>query len=98
MADLSLIQYKVRDVGSWVLLVVLNKGGTEHCPHRDRNVGLGVFVRVLHKGTSILFQCSECDAGWRVFPGGNNQGQDTRTHTSSESWSKLWAQDCRSVA
>ena len=61
-------------------------------------MGSGVFAEVLYKGTLILVQSSECDAGLGVFPGGTDQGQDTRTHPSSESGSELWAQDCRSVA
>ena len=57
--------------------VVLNKGSSEHGPHRYRNVGSGAFVGVLHKGTSSLVQSTACDAGLEVFSGETDQGQDT---------------------
>ena len=36
----------------------------------NRKVGSGVFVGVLHEGTSSLVQCNECNRGLGVFPGG----------------------------
>ena len=55
----------------------LEQGQDRACKRRYQNVGSGVFVGILHKGTSILAQCSECDAELGVFPGGTDQGQDT---------------------